>query len=339
MDRPIPLIRANAVRPLLGHLERVQAPRSRAFAEVSAAVHNDTGLLPFAYGGQLYENAARELGVETLGLEVGRKTEIEEIGEFGQLLRRCLTVGEMLVTAVRYGSRFNTGQRYELERRGELVSFSRAFTPALRRGRQHVVDFAQMLFLNTVREAAGPDWRPSEIHFEGDPPRHAEELAAMARKSAHFGSPRTCFVFPRRVLALPLRPAAGAGPSPRAAQRSASPALPAVDFVSSARQAVDSLLRVGMADVAEAAEVAGTSVRSLQRRLTSQGLSFSRLIDESRFRAACRLLHDPSVKIVDVSAELGYTDSANFTRAFRRWTGLAPQEFRRSTPAFPLLAP
>jgi AraC-like DNA-binding protein len=41
------------------------------------------------------------------------------------------------------------------------------------------------------------------------------------------------------------------------------------------------------------------------------------------------MLADPRVKVIDVSNELGYSDSANFTRAFRRWSGVAPQLFRR----------
>ncbi|HET6303220.1 MAG TPA: helix-turn-helix domain-containing protein [Myxococcota bacterium] len=43
------------------------------------------------------------------------------------------------------------------------------------------------------------------------------------------------------------------------------------------------------------------------------------------------MLRDPGVKIIEISAQLGYRDSANFTRAFRRWTGVAPQVFRRIT--------
>jgi AraC-like DNA-binding protein len=54
------------------------------------------------------------------------------------------------------------------------------------------------------------------------------------------------------------------------------------------------------------------------------------VVDEARFQAASRLLRDPAVRIIDVSVELGYTDSANFTRAFRRWAGLPPLAFRRA---------
>jgi AraC-like DNA-binding protein len=49
-----------------------------------------------------------------------------------------------------------------------------------------------------------------------------------------------------------------------------------------------------------------------------------------RFEAAVRMLDEPSMKIVEIAADLGYTDSANFTRAFRRWAGVPPQAFRRA---------
>jgi AraC-like DNA-binding protein len=92
-----------------------------------------------------------------------------------------------------------------------------------------------------------------------------------------------------------------------------------------------SLVGLGLPRLELAAEVAGMSQRSFQRRLAEAGLRFGRLVEEARFEAARRMLRDPGVKIVEISAQLGYRDSANFTRAFRRWTGVAPQVFRRIT--------
>jgi AraC-like DNA-binding protein len=42
------------------------------------------------------------------------------------------------------------------------------------------------------------------------------------------------------------------------------------------------------------------------------------------------LLRDPARSIDEIAARLGYSDAANFTRAFRRWTGMTPRAFRRS---------
>jgi AraC-like DNA-binding protein len=101
------------------------------------------------------------------------------------------------------------------------------------------------------------------------------------------------------------------------------------------RQAVASLVGLGLPQLELAAEVAGTSERSFQRRLAEVGLGFGRLVEEARFEAARRMLRDPGVKIIQISTQLGYHDSANFTRAFRRWTGVAPQVFRRIDPPEP----
>jgi AraC-like DNA-binding protein len=79
---------------------------------------------------------------------------------------------------------------------------------------------------------------------------------------------------------------------------------------------------------AAAAEAAGMSVRSLQRRLASEGLTFSQLIDEVRFEMAVPQLRDPDIRLTDIALSLGYSDPAHFTRAFGRWGGVSPSEYR-----------
>jgi AraC-like DNA-binding protein len=189
-----------------------------------------------------------------------------------------------------------------------------------------------MLLFHTIRLAAGPEWRPSEIHFEGPALSHADQLAALAEKGVRFGESATTLVFPRRVLALTLPPALP--PPAKAAWPVPRSWLPAPDFQRSVRQTVASLLRLGSPKLTMAAEMSGMSARSLQRRLHESRLDFGQLVEDARFDSARRMLGDPEVKIVEVAAELGYTDSANFTRAFRRWSGVPPREFRRSHAAF-----
>ena len=77
-----------------------------------------------------------------------------------------------------------------------------------------------------------------------------------------------------------------------------------------------------------AAEIAGTSVRTLQRGLANSDLSYSRLIKEARFEAALQLLGDPDMKTIDVAYATGYEEPSNFARAFQRLAGVSPQEYR-----------
>jgi len=69
--------------------------------------------------------------------------------------------------------------------------------------------------------------------------------------------------------------------------------------------------------------------RTLRRKLQEEKTSYRDLIDELRMRLAVKYLRDTQLTIEDIAASLGFSESANFRRAFRRWTAKAPQEFRR----------
>lgn len=325
--QPIPLVRTSSVRPLFQFLERSpDAPVRRVLESARPVFREAEGLMPFALAGALWEQAARACGLETLGLRIGERCGIMALGDWGRVLGCAPTLGAALEAAIQVSRRFNSGQRLWITRLGDEIWFQRSFSPSLRRGRRAVSDFALMMTLDAIRQAAGPGWRPSEIHLEGDPPGHAAELAALAEKRIFFGRPHMAVVFPRALLALRF----GWGPASHPALTTAP--VPASDFEGSVRQTVAALLRFGRTELPAAAEAAGMSVRSFQRRLAEAGLGFGALVDAARCEVAWRMLEDPGLRIVEVAAELGYSDSSNFTRAFRRWNGVSPREFRRSHP-------
>ena len=77
------------------------------------------------------------------------------------------------------------------------------------------------------------------------------------------------------------------------------------------------------------ARAARCSARTLQRRLREAGLTYSGLLEEVRLEIAARMLEEAGKKVIDIALDLGYSDQANFTRAFRRWAGVPPSEYRR----------
>jgi AraC-like DNA-binding protein len=70
------------------------------------------------------------------------------------------------------------------------------------------------------------------------------------------------------------------------------------------------------------------SQRTLQRRLGEEGSSFSAVLDDLRFELAAELIRDRDYPLMAIAHDLGYRDQAHFTRAFRRWTGMSPSEYR-----------
>ena len=95
------------------------------------------------------------------------------------------------------------------------------------------------------------------------------------------------------------------------------------------RRWIASSLADGSSNISRAAEAAGMSVRTLQRRLGDLGLTYARLRDEVRLETACRLLDESEVNVAQAALALGYSDPAHFTRAFTRWTGSTPRAYRR----------
>jgi AraC-like DNA-binding protein len=103
---------------------------------------------------------------------------------------------------------------------------------------------------------------------------------------------------------------------------------PGGDFVGSIRQAVETLSRRGYPNIRMTAEFVGVSVRTLQRRLARAGVNHQMIVAQARFAAAAAMLERTDAKILELALDLGYSDHANFTRAFRRWAGCAPREYR-----------
>jgi AraC-like DNA-binding protein len=85
----------------------------------------------------------------------------------------------------------------------------------------------------------------------------------------------------------------------------------------------------GDASPARVARALGMSERSLQRHLAQHGTSFAQVHNDTRRELACGYLRDPRWSVTEIAFLLGFEDSSSFARAFRRWTGKSPSEFRQ----------
>jgi AraC-like DNA-binding protein len=86
--------------------------------------------------------------------------------------------------------------------------------------------------------------------------------------------------------------------------------------------------KAGFPSLQQVALSLGTSPRTLKRQLATEGCSFSSILDEERRQAATLLLRAPDLSIEQVASRLGYSNVPNFARAFRRWTGATPADYR-----------
>ena len=78
----------------------------------------------------------------------------------------------------------------------------------------------------------------------------------------------------------------------------------------------------------EIAQELNMSLRNMQRRLRGEGTSFTQLLDDTRRTLATQYVRSRRLSINEITYLLGFSEPSNFSRAFKRWTGLSPSEFR-----------
>lgn len=88
------------------------------------------------------------------------------------------------------------------------------------------------------------------------------------------------------------------------------------------------LIREGDFTLPSAATRLSISPRSLQRYLEEQEITYSDLVDEVRYEIARSLLASTDLEANEIGATLGYRDPSSFSRAFLRWSGSSPREYR-----------
>lgn len=180
-----------------------------------------------------------------------------------------------------------------------------------------------------VRMSLGDGWSPPSVDVSVAEPSTLASLPLFEGVSVRAVPISATIHIPLSALALPSS-SRDAGLSERALPDDFGD----LDFVQSMRELIRSYVRVGELSFSNVALAAGLSRRTLQRRLSDVGISYSGMVDQVRFEVARELLlESPELPVTQIGYELGYADPGSFTRAFRRFAGTSPIAFRRASPS------
>ena len=245
--------------------------------------------------------------------------------------RSSPTLETGLERLVRYGGVISDRVAARLDSNGEgvLLAFGDVGTTPLHPGR---AEFAVAAVLRLARDATGHHLVPQQVCFAHPAPADASEHRRFFRGPVRFGSGSTAMILSAADAAQPMRGADEALSSivrRRLDKALTARSLQEVGPISGRvrRLMVEHLggITLTPSSVARALSVSG---RTLSRRLADEGTSFRSLMDDVRRESACALLQDRSLSVGDVAFFLQYSEPAAFHRAFRRWTGQAPGDFR-----------
>ena len=326
----IPFTRAAILLPFVTYLKALGIPTEHYLRKANipvSLINTPQAPLPLFLGHRFMEMVARKEGIDNLGLKVGERTTLDDIGPFGQLLQQTRTVYEYLQTGVRLIDSVTSGEQFWLTDAGDDLRFYHHIPYANDYCRRQSDWLTLIITINTLNKVTQGEWKPKALHiacgYEGRLP--SQELLSDARISK--GGKYSYFTLPKSLLKLPMPEIQIQESCVENLHQHLGSAYPA-EFYGALEILIETLLLECYPDVHLAAEAAGTSTRTLQRRLTEMGLSYSKVINATRMRLATRWLVTTEMPIKEIAVALGYGDASNFTRAFRCRTGVTPKEYR-----------
>jgi AraC-like DNA-binding protein len=284
---------------------------------------------PHALYVAIVERARQLTGEPALGFFWGLQMRISAFGYLGYALMTAATLRDAIELAIEFTPLGSTAESMHLHvERGlaSLVLDEHADYGSVR----DVVAFGRLMGLWRIAEAiTGRDLRGvAEVPF-AEPAyfrRFAEGLPEV-----RFEQPKMRMLIDAEILDFPL---VMANPvSLGLATEQCTRELHALSSGGRLVRTVRGLLWKedgGLRTPGEVAAAVAMSPRNLRRKLTLQGTTLSALLDEERRDRALLLLRLPELSLAEVAERLGYGNTPNFERAFRRWTGATPAAYRRS---------
>ena len=322
----IPLVRAKYVYAYGAVLDRLGAPTRLLLERVGLServLEDPEAIIPARQAWRFIGSAAEREGIDDLGLVAGDMS-IRAYGEFSQRLLNAANLNQALELFCQLSRCEYSRADFYVSRSEKSVWFCRGPIDGDEVERKHVELLILTMMIATVRLAAGQGWHPPVIFLQTSASTRVKDHHLFSRSTIRFGNRVTSFEVPQRLLAQQL-PVAPQLPDKGAYDRLEH------EFPRAIHQVVDSMLVDGIPKIRSVAEAVGGGVRTLQRRLSEMDTTFSAVIETAQMRRAVQLLERADYSLTQIAYQLGYTDQANFTRAFRRWTGLPPGVFRRNT--------
>jgi AraC-like DNA-binding protein len=317
------------VRQAFGEKVLQQANRA-AMLDIELIEDRDC-FIPHATMTGFLAEVERRTGEADLGLLLAPHLTLAGYGCWGRYVLDAETLGGAVARSMEAIGYHSRGDRTLLTVDGDMARLAYLSAARGRPGYAHVAVGAVGVMLSLCRSFATLGWKPLGIELDFAPPRFVGRYEEAFGGPVRFDAPAAAVRFAARLLDAPRLPR----PRPR---------LLTIEDVARARRdpaSRDDLVGVvsaqiwaqvlgGSVSLDGAAQALEVSVRSLQRALHRDGIDFRSLANAIRAARAKELLRGTRASVTEISADLGYSSPANFARAFRNATGLAPEGFRRS---------
>jgi AraC-like DNA-binding protein len=301
-------------------------------AEAIANPHTRTSIEQLLIVGR---NATRLRQAPDTGLLVGQRLHVTSYGMYGYALLCAATLRQAFEVAMRYHQLATPVMRIRWVEDDEKATwifpnYEEMHLPALSRELyRFFLDMQFAIHVTLIKDVMGSWCLPARASFAAPAPKHAKQLALALECPVTFDHPRSELHYPigwlerAPQLANPITAAQMSNTCARLLQE-----LKWQSGIS--RRVYHELTRTPgrFPDIESIASTLCMTSRTLRRKLETEGTSYSDLLSRVRRALAEDYLQTTLLSTEDIAAALGFSDTASFRHAFKRWTGRTPIDFR-----------
>jgi AraC-like DNA-binding protein len=288
--------------------------------------------IEFEQFAQVLSAAVTITGNDALGLQMADEVREGAVDLLAHLAAHAPTMREAVETASQFArlamDELLIAARYD----GDCFVVDYTFPRTTLLSDRALAEFMMGGLVQLARSFNGPTVYPRVARFEHERPNHHLEYTPLFGDNQRFGQGTTSIAFERHIAdRLQLHQNPELYQLLRSeAQRKLNRIETGLRPVTRLRQYLRAMPPSSIPEISAVARELGMSERSLRRRLAADGTSYREAVRTVLEASAGRLLQSPSRTIKETATALGFADAAAFHRAFKRWTGMTPGEYRRS---------
>ena len=281
----------------------------------------------------LLETAVELAGDPCLAIRLGQGVGIASYGAFGFALMSCANLRESILLLLRYGKVFFEPNWESHDHDGGLLLRLNLTlgTPAQQRLVTELC-FSQLSFVGSSLYRGRLEG--AELHFNFPKPPYSARYKATLNAALMFDREHCQLFLPAQVLDMPVRTA---NPTEHVLfHQQCEEMLRGLKSVEKTTAAVRQLLIQSAGeflDITQVAQSLHVSERTLRRHLEAESTSFRTTFEEVRDLLAREYLAETELTVAEIAHLLDYSETVNFRRAFVRWNGIPPGQWRRASPA------
>lgn len=321
-----------AIRPLVSGLAELGHDPAPVLALVGieeVVIEDPEASVPMQQVVSLIDHAVQATGDDNLGLHLAQHAQSGSFDVHLYAMISSATLGDAFQCLCRYQRLIHDSTEVRLDIEDDRATLRHRMPGGLAAPR-HSAEFLLTAWVRGGRMATGTAWAPTEVRFAHHEPSGSDEHRRFFDAPVRFMTGENALVVPASLLELPCTradPALFAMLDRYAADRlERAPRSAAI--ADRARTALAAALRHGEPSAAHVARRLKMSVRTLNRALVAEGTSYRRVLEQLRRELALRHLADVRLSVTEIAFLLGFSELSAFHRAFRRWTGQTPSQFR-----------